>query len=150
MKISAGPAAVGAGCWARGGVVTDTCEYGGGDDCLHVLPIPSLLHGVADGVLGASNRVLYLARRFLRGTFGLRLCIAGRFADNLFHGAFHLMSCALHTILVHIRSPKLPSNQHQVWRLVAKNGGSFWIMMVNGIDDVPLHGTSSLARCSKF
>jgi hypothetical protein len=58
----------------------------------------SLLEGITDGVFGASNRVLYLARCLLRGAFGLGLRVAGNLPDALLDGAFYLMSRALNTI----------------------------------------------------
>ena len=75
------------------------------------------------GVFGAADHVLYFARRLLRGAFRLGLCVAGDFADDLFHGALYSTSGALDTILVHIRSPKLPSINIRFGRLVAQIGG---------------------------
>jgi hypothetical protein len=80
----------------------------------------SLLEGIANGVFGASNRVLYFAGRFLRGAFCLCLRVAGHLADGLFDGPFHLMSRTLYPILVHIRSPKLPIINTRFGALVAK------------------------------
>src|SRR5271155_2323232 len=58
-----------------------------------------LFHRVADGVLCATNGVLYVPRRLLRGAFGLRLCVARRLADRLLNGSLHLVHCAHDTIL---------------------------------------------------
>jgi hypothetical protein len=76
----------------------------------HDLPIPSLLQGVADGILGAPNRVLYLAGGLLRGAFGLRLCIASHFANSLFYGPFDLVNRTVDTIFVHIALQSCPQS----------------------------------------
>jgi hypothetical protein len=90
---------------------------GGRDDCLYDLSIPSLLQGVADGILGTSDGVLYLARCLFRGAFGLCLRVASHLADDFLDGPLHLMSRTLYPILVHIRSPKLPviNTQFGAW-----------------------------------
>ena len=47
-----------------------------------------LLEGITDGVFGASDRVLDLARCLLRGAFGLRFRIAGNLANALLTAPF--------------------------------------------------------------
>jgi hypothetical protein len=88
------------------------------------LAVPSLLQGVAEGVFGASNRVLDPSGRFFRGAFGLRLRIAGYLADDLFNGPFDLVSRTLDTIFVHIRSPTLLLINTRFGGLVAYKEGS--------------------------
>jgi hypothetical protein len=51
---------------------------------------------------------LHLARRLLSGSFGLRFRIAGHLAEGLLDGPLNPMGRSFNTILVHIRSPKLP------------------------------------------
>jgi hypothetical protein len=86
------------------------------------LAIPSLLEGIADGILSTSHRVLYLARRLLCGTFGLRLGITSHLANSLFDGPFGPMHRTLDTILVHIHSPRCPQSTGGlvIWLLIMK------------------------------
>jgi hypothetical protein len=46
------------------------------------------LHCIPDGVLGAACSALHLPCRFFRGPFGLRLGVAGHFADSSFTAPF--------------------------------------------------------------
>src|SRR6185295_14057091 len=102
MKASAGPVVVGAGCWAKAAVLMLIANAAAGMIVFMARGSWSLLEGIADGILGAPDRVLDLARRFLRGALCLCLRIAGHLADGLFDGPFHLMSRTHYPIFVHI------------------------------------------------
>src|SRR5271168_2177106 len=77
-------------------------------------PIVLLLRRVPDRVLSAANRVLQLPSCLLCGTFGLRLGVAGHFADRLLDRTLHLMSSARDPIFVHDPSPWLYEPQQQI------------------------------------
>jgi hypothetical protein len=64
--------------------------------------------GFANGVFGAADCVLHLARRLLGGSFSLRFRIASHLADGLLDGPFNPTGRSFNTVLVHIPSPKLP------------------------------------------
>src|SRR5271170_4529516 len=58
------------------------CEQGVAEMIVFMFGDPSLLEGIADGILSASHRVLYLACRLLCGAFGLSLGITSHLANG--------------------------------------------------------------------
>jgi hypothetical protein len=117
MKISAGPAVVGAGCWAKAAVLMHIANTVAGMIVFMTCGSRSLLERIADGILGTHpTAFLYLARRFLGGV-----------PDGLFDGPFNLMSRTRYPIFVHIRSPRFPISTLGVplWLPEAAAGADF-------------------------
>jgi hypothetical protein len=82
------------------------------------------LGGFANGVFGAADCVLHLARRLLGGSFSLRFRIASHLADSFLDGPFNPMSRSFNTVLV----PLLARAEEPVVRRLCAGGN--WIRTI--------------------